>query len=227
MLRETGITILVILFLVWPSAINSLLIRAGFTTADVAGFHWEKALQESAKSTSAAQQTIDTVRQSIDSAIAQIRTLSGNLTDPRLKQGLQQIEQQLDGSLETAHSASKDLNASARYQINVLQTVAPALQTAALDTQGESGPWMVVIGADKDHDSAQDEVKRAVRQGYTSVAIYKRGNFFRTAIRFDSKSDAQDALEKIQDKIRGSAYLVNLNSWCPGNNFENGIRQCS
>jgi hypothetical protein len=104
--------------------------------------------------------------------------------------------------------------------------LAPSIQQAKnLDIQ--TGFWAVVVSSDSTLEGAQFEVNRAKQQGYTPVMIYKRGPWFATTVgNFPSRGAAEGALIPLRAKIRDSAFIANLPSWCPNPAEKAGYYAC-
>ena len=105
----------------------------------------------------------------------------------------------------------------------------------ANDRAQAAGTWGIVVGHDDSLASAQDELKRAERLGFTG-AIYKKGGrlgFITVALAhvgedaFNSETDAQAANYTIRGQIRDSAYTVGLKNWCQQPQPQDGFTQCS
>lgn len=77
-----------------------------------------------------------------------------------------------------------------------------------------SGPWVVVMGADKELASAEDELNRASNAGFASAKILRRGDWYRTVVPFTTRAEASSALEQITD-LRAGSYIRHLDTWCP------------
>ncbi len=103
----------------------------------------------------------------------------------------------------------------------------PEIQKAAEKALATiKGPWGVVIGYDENLKAAQDEQKRALKNGYQRAEIYLRQNAFQTVIPFDNKERAQENLKKIHQNIREDSYIVNLENWCKKKEEKDGYYQC-
>jgi hypothetical protein len=90
------------------------------------------------------------------------------------------------------------------------------------------GDWAVVISSDADLAGAQDEVNRAQQANYSGTTVYKRQDWYATAIGgFPSQSDADRASISIRTKIRDSAFVVNLSAWCPRPMDRGTYQECS
>ena len=95
------------------------------------------------------------------------------------------------------------------------EALKPAIRQAE-SLSAKVGSWAVVSASSSTLESAQSEGSRAEEEGCTPVVIYKRGEWFATTVGdFPSQGEAESANIAIRSKIRESAYVVNLQSWCP------------
>jgi hypothetical protein len=93
-------------------------------------------------------------------------------------------------------------------------------QAESLDEK--TGEWAVAISSDLalEGEGARYEVDVSREQGYDAV-IYRRGDWYVTTIGpFPTKVEAERAKFVVQSEFPGgsyreSAYVINLNSWCP------------
>ncbi|MCH8899134.1 MAG: hypothetical protein IH942_01420 [Acidobacteria bacterium] len=97
------------------------------------------------------------------------------------------------------------------------ETIAEVLEQA--EVVGELvGPWTIVIGSDSDSEAAEFEVKTILEleDGFTPVRIYHRNDLFATTVGdFATQTQAESAVLAVRDKVRNSAFVVDLQSWCP------------
>ncbi len=219
--RDSAILLVLLALLVWPAGLNNRLQRAGFTKADIAGFHWEKA-QEAAEATGRATQQIDAVLQRVDSVRRELRVLASRASETSIKLAINQFATVLDSSTQVARATQSDLASSLKAQEVVLNELTPAADK-------NSGTWAVVISADKDLEPAQFEVNRAKKLGFPSPSIFQRGAWLRTAIEYSSRQTAEDALPGVRRSIRDSAYIVRLDDWCkdPKTTQQPGMFRCA
>jgi hypothetical protein len=76
--------------------------------------------------------------------------------------------------------------------------------------------WSVVAGSDTDFQSALTEVNRARDEGFTALGVYLRDGYYATTVgAFPSEVEARSALIGVRAKVRDSAFVVNIASWCP------------
>jgi hypothetical protein len=205
--RELMLVVLLVLLILFPKIVNSRLLTAGFTKADIAGLHWES-VQKASEQAGEASQQIKSASQRIDSVQKGLDTLAARTTDPEVKNEVKRLRTELDQSAQTTRNAETDLQASLATQESVLQNARP--QNGA-----DSGTWGAVISSDKDTQEAQFEVKRAQQLGYQNARLYERDNWLRTVVEFPNVADAQAALPALRAKIRNTIYLVDMSKWCP------------
>ena len=85
LLREGIIIVVLILLLLMPSTFNGILTNAGFTEADIAGFHWEKELQEANERTQEALQAVEQVNTDSEKLEKTIEAIRLRTDDPVVK----------------------------------------------------------------------------------------------------------------------------------------------
>jgi hypothetical protein len=217
--RELMLVIVLALLILFPKIVNSRLITAGFTKADIAGLHWES-VQKASEQAGEASQQIETANKKIDSVQKDLDALATRTTDPGVKTEVNRLKSELNQSAQTTKAANADLQSSLAIQESALQTVRP--QSAA-----DTGAWGVVTSSDKNLQEAQFEVNRAQKLGYQNTRLYSRENWFRTVIVFASVAEAQAALPALRAKIRDTVYLVDMSKWCPTpKQNDQGVFQC-
>jgi hypothetical protein len=211
-LREL-IIVLVILGLalglsLWPDHVKDRLVKAGFKSADVAGLHWEPELLEASEQTNEARQNVALMEQRLLGFKDQLQGISDRVQDPAVEQDVRQLTENVDKSIEETRSIDRGLKASADVQESVLRLAVP-------QKSEEGGAWAIVVSADRALNQAKHEVRRARTIGYSSVEVFERGGLYRTVIEFPDKAEARKALAKIRRELKDSAYLVDLEAWCP------------
>ncbi|HEY1263125.1 MAG TPA: hypothetical protein VGF06_06360 [Terriglobales bacterium] len=124
-LREGTIAIVLLLFLLLPGAMKNVLARAGFTSADVAGFKWE--LQQSAQQTQAASETIEQLEGKLASLKQQLDQVSQAATAPEVRQQISNLSQEVGKTQSETKSVRSTLQQSLATQQAVIQRVDPEL----------------------------------------------------------------------------------------------------
>jgi len=220
LVRELIVIAVLLLLLMYPQAINDRLVKAGFTKADIAGFTWEKA-QKALEQTGEASQQVEAVTKKLLSVRESVDQLSQQSGDPQIRRSAEVLKTDLTQSLQTTRNTEQDLKASLAVQETILQSAQP-------EGMQETGPWGIVISADKGVPEAQFDANRARSLGYGSVTVYYRKNWFRPVVEFPNLVEAQAALPRLRSEIRSSSYLVNMAKWCPVRNRigNEGVLQC-
>lgn len=155
-----------------------------------------------------------------------------------LKTGRQEIKQSLENVMEARKELEKvatnqQISNTAKEEINqatsTLQNVENRLKNSTevmkdrIDTittssegiKDKTNKAIVIFGADKTEQAAQDELKRAYQESYSDdLILLLRADYYRPAILFESEEAAKAELEKIQDKLRESSYIRFLDKWC-------------
>jgi hypothetical protein len=81
--------------------------------------------------------------------------------------------------------------------------------------------WGVVVGADRSLQAARDEARQAAAQIGRTPTLYSCNDWIRTIFVLTDRREAFQVLAAAQQKIRPSAYLVDLRVWCPGKRMVN------
>jgi|KBSSwiStaDraftv2_1062776.scaffolds.fasta_scaffold176324_3 hypothetical protein len=102
----------------------------------------------------------------------------------------------------------------------------PTVQQAeALATK--TGAWSIVIGSDATLEGAQVEATQARKQGYTPAVIYQQDKWFVTTVgSYPNQEAAMSENIAVRSKMRSSAFLVNVKSWCANPVDQEGYVTC-
>jgi len=91
----------------------------------------------------------------------------------------------------------------------------------------ERGHWGIVAGADRKKEAALYELNRLLETGYENVQLWKKEDWYRTMVVYQNKSEAEKQLPALKRRFRESAYIVNLNEWCPNpKEVDEGVFEC-
>jgi hypothetical protein len=223
-IRDLTLFILIVLLFTIPDCVGTQLAKAGFTKIEAAGVSWENA-QEATAATGDAQQQIEEMKKTVDTALATLNDAMATLnapsstTTPETKKEIASATAQLRSVNTTLGTTARKLEVSRRAQ-DVL------LQETKAEAPDDGGAWGIVLGADKGPREAQFEVARAKRAGADDIAIYERDGWLRTVVRYTSRESADAALATMRS-LRESAYIVNLTRWCPaGVKNASGVIEC-
>lgn len=97
--------------------------------------------------------------------------------------------------------------------------------------------WAIIIGSDKDLESAINEKKRFQkifkeenRYGiyFYLVTTYQNNGRFYTILDsdFKTKTHAQISLRKLQKNFNKTAYIIDLKQWCPNYKYVKSLKKC-
>lgn len=219
-LRELAVIIIVGFLFLWPAFITRRLEAAGFEISSIGGIE-VKRVQRSSEETGEARQRTEAVEQRVDSIRQELTRLASRVTNAQVRQEIQNLSAQLDTSVTTVRSIGRDLTASLQAQESFLRQAQPA-------DADDDGRWGIVVGGTRTYAGALDELRRARGAGYSLVSIYQRQNWFRTVIEFPSSADAQAALQTVRARVRSTAYVVDLQNWCPnrGEGGQENLYRC-
>ena len=88
------------------------------------------------------------------------------------------------------------------------------------------GVWIIVIGGGYQNLAQAQSDLQGEFSAYPNATVFYRDGDIRTVIYgFETKADAQAKLERLL-KIRGTAYLRELNVWCPDRIIFNDHIEC-
>ena len=82
------------------------------------------------------------------------------------------------------------------------------------NTEGAKS-WAIIFSANNDLDAAKWEINRAAKIGVDNATVYYRNEKYRSIVILFTRTEADQVLEKIKSEISPSAYLVDMNKWCP------------
>ena len=124
-LREGTIAVVLLLFLLLPGVMKGVLARAGFTSADIAGFKWE--LQQSAQQTQAATETVTQLEDKLSALRQQLDQVSQSAAAPEVKQRIMTLSDEVGKTRAETSSVQMSLRNSLATQRSIIQKVDPSL----------------------------------------------------------------------------------------------------
>lgn len=216
LLRDALLLLLGLLLILWPAAINDMLVTAGFQEGSVAGLQWKARLTQSDVSLLKAQALIADLKdqnERLNQALTQARapgTTPSNegASMERLNQALAAKTDRVQSALSTSVSANSALVQEAQSQA------------------GQSTIWGVVYGGDRTLADARYEVETiASKLGLANAAAYLRQGSYRSVATSTDRLQASQLLRKAQER-RADAYLVDMSSWCPDPARKEGYLEC-
>jgi len=211
--REIIIVLVIIFILFWPGNFKIIMEQAGFKQFDFGFGTWESELVESTARLEDANQVMEQYQQELEDIKNSISILteSPNL-DNETKAEVVKINDQIEKTWDASKMARMNIEDNIAQQNQILKEIR---QEQSLPPPSLTGQWAVVAGADRDVDAALFEVNKLKEQGYQIVQLWLRDGWYRTVIVFENREAAENNLRKLKQVFRESAFITNLNEWCP------------
>lgn len=216
LLRDALLLLLGMLLILWPAAINGMLVAAGFEEGSFAGLQWKAKLTQSDGSLVKAQALIADLKdqnERLNQALSQARAQGASPTPDGAS--LERINQTLAAKTERVQSA---LTSSLAANSELVQKVQ--------SQSAQSTTWGVVYGGDRALTDARYETGAvASKLGLAGAAVYLRQGSYRSVVTSTDRLQATQMLRKAQER-RADAYLVDMASWCPDPAQKDGYLEC-
>lgn len=211
--RELIIILVIIFILFWPGNFKKIMEQAGFKQFDFGFGTWESELVESTARLQDANQVMEQYQNELEEIKNSVATLteSPNL-DEETKAEVVKINDQIEKTWDASKMARVNIEDNIAQQTSILKEIR---QEQSLPPPNPPGRWAIVAGADRDINAAKFEAKRLNEQGYKNIQLWLREEWYRTVIVFDNKEIAERNLKKLKRGFRESAFITNLNDWCP------------
>lgn len=213
-LSKDVIIVLVIAFiLLWPVDFKKIMEQAGFKELDLGIVQWESRLEASTARLEDANQVMEQYQQELGDIKISVNALteSPNL-DEDTKAEIVKINDRIEKTWESSSFARENIEDNITQQNQMLKEVR---KEQSLPPPPPSGQWAVVAGADRELDAAMYEVNKLKEQGYHMVQLWRRDGWYRTVIIFENRETAENNLKKLKRVSRETAFITNLNEWCP------------
>ena len=105
-LARDGLLLFVLLMLmVFPATFNGILTKAGFTSASLFGFDWEKKLEAAAKETEVAKQQVQQLNSQLDTQADALEAVAQQASDPQVRERAGNVAR----DLRTAQAAAQKI----------------------------------------------------------------------------------------------------------------------
>lgn len=216
LLRDALLLLLGVLLMLWPAAINSMLVAAGFEEGSFAGLQWKAKLTQSDGSLVKAQALIADLKdqnERLNQALSQARPQGASQTPDGAS--LERINQALAAKTDRVQSALTSSLAANSELVQKAQS-----QTAQATT------WGVVYGGDRALADARYETGPvASKLGLSGATVYLRQGSYRSVVTSTDRLQATQMLKKAQER-RADAYLVDMASWCLDPAQKDGYLEC-
>ncbi|MBZ5598732.1 MAG: hypothetical protein LAN83_10450 [Acidobacteriia bacterium] len=124
-LREGTIAVVLLLFLLLPGAMKNVMAKAGFASADIAGFKFE--LQQSAQQTQTATETVTQLEDKLSALKQQLDQVSQSAAAPEVKQKIMTLSDEVGKTRAETSSVQTSLRNSLATQRSIIQKVDPNL----------------------------------------------------------------------------------------------------
>jgi hypothetical protein len=210
--------LLVVLLLARPESINSILKRAGFHKANIAGLEWEANLTQVDGTLLETQATISDLKDQNAKLIKALNELKPATGDPEAQANIASLEQRNTQLVADAAQVQTSVASSISANAALLQGIQAAT--------GAVVNWGVVYGGDRDIEAAKYETGPVAKKyGLTNTAIYHRQGSYRSVATTSDRVQATELLQKAKGR-RNDAYLVNMSSWCPNPIPRDGYSEC-
>lgn len=216
LVRQYGLLLLMLLLILNPGLVKSWVEKAGVRKFGDVEF------------SAADAQKVEKVRQDLNDNRQVIAKLGDELaaaqtalrTDGEAGEATRESLNKTREAIDYARRNEERISRSLRE----LQPLANKLEEVA---GAPTGDWAIIFGGDVSLAAARDEVERLRRADLPDarVQVYLRANAYRTLARFPSREAAEAALESVK-RLRSSAYLVNLGTWCAKAVEKSGYWSC-
>ncbi len=205
--RDASIFVLGLLLIAFPATFNRILVDAGFEEGNIVGLKWKANLSRSDQALNDVRARITDLERQLTNNQKILREAQARLQDTALGARLKAMEAENKATRAQAQALQATLGA-------VIQSNAPLVDQANRTLDGSNPTrYGVVFGADSSLPAARHEIDRASRAGLPAQ-IYLRGSAYRSVAVVAEQSQAQAALATAR-RLRGDAYIVRLESWCP------------
>lgn len=213
------LVVLVLAFLVYPSALWFVLERAGLrvtefeffgaklTKTQEAAVDLEAALKQAVLDNQSLQEKLASTQTSLAEAskcLSDVDSLRNCSRNPELVKQLKVDEAAVAQTRQLATSYAAAANVTLRNNESVLQE-------SLAKVAARRSAWGIIFAGDVSPREAEAEIAKA--KDAPNLAIYHRQRSYRSVAVFDSRSDALDWLPRLQ-RINPGAYIVVLDRWC-------------
>jgi SPOR domain len=221
-LKQLLIAVVLLFLIFYPAGIGYALDRIGISEGDLWGLKWKKELKQAEKDLKVTDDVLQQAQADKDKLAAQLQLANDTIEK---QNGLIALLQSHAPAATPAPEVSRVVNASKeligqnQQAISDTQKNIQAAQQVIVANSQRLAPtrsgWLVLAGADTSEADAMNELRKARGAGFDKVKVFKNRGMYRTAIVYDDRQDAADALVSVKAKVRDSAYIVAQDKWCP------------
>lgn len=126
--RDGVILFVLLLLLIWPGTVNRILSHAGFTKISIAGFEWEKKIEEALAQTEAAQREVDRLSLELGRYANRFDEVGREITAPAARAQVQDLAASVRTSQTAALNLSRNLKRTALDQRDLRDGLKARLQ---------------------------------------------------------------------------------------------------
>ena len=211
--REALIVLVIAFIIFWPANFKKIMENAGLKTIDLGIVTWESELAASKASLEDANQMIEQYQNELAEIRNNVQVLSESPDlNEETREEMFRINDRIDKTYETSVLARDNIETNIAQQDQILNEIRREQPTPPLRSAAQ---WAVVTGADRELDAAMFEVNNLKEKGYRMVQLWLRDGWYRTVIIFANREAAENNLKKIKREFRETAFIINLNRWCP------------
>ncbi len=121
--RDGLLLIVLLLLMVFPSTFNGILTKAGFTSASILGFDWEKKLEAAAKETEAAEAEVQNLNAKLETQAGAAEQVAQQLTDPAARERAGRVARDLRATQTSAQKIGTRLGRNLEAQRDLQREV--------------------------------------------------------------------------------------------------------
>jgi hypothetical protein len=221
-IRTPFVVFIVVILFVFPGLLSYFISRAGFKVDQVEFAGVKLAAKTTGDDLEA---TADKLKQ-VTAALAErdkfLGEIADQLTNPTAKEKLAAFIQSGQQVAVEAHKTASIATQQAAEVQTTLRELSPSTPGATSRPSRASnvpGSFLFVFGADHDEGAALDEIRNAqpaVTGNETSLALFRKGNFYRSVAVFPTESSRTQTVPGIEHRLNRTGQAVFLPSWCPG-----------
>jgi hypothetical protein len=100
--RDGLLLVVLLLLMIFPASFNGILTKAGFTSASIFGFDWEKKLEAAQQETEAAKKEVQRLNTDLSTQAGALEQVAQQATDPAARERAGRVAQDLRASQVTA-----------------------------------------------------------------------------------------------------------------------------
>ena len=119
--KEFIIILLFMIFIFFPSKINSVLTKAGFTKGSLMGFDWEKQIEDSRDSLVQANEQVINVKEQLKNIVPQLDQLKRNAITTSDKKEVESLTDSLQSSVSKINKTTYMLQRNVEVHDNLLK----------------------------------------------------------------------------------------------------------